>query len=154
MIRRDYNVELPLLSCHCAKKMATDILDGRDGEQCKHTKEYASALLQWNPGSSAYIQRDEVFFQRMYASLAACKKGFLARCRPIICVHAYFMKENGVANCLQPSPGMETMIFIRSHMQYARPRTGTHGCGSWEYCWMILGIHVSTCGHSCLTDRR
>jgi hypothetical protein len=32
MIKRDYNVELTLLSCHSAKKMAIDVLDGSDGE--------------------------------------------------------------------------------------------------------------------------
>lgn len=46
MIRRDYNVEFTLLSCHRAKKLAIDILDGRDGEQYKHTKEYVNAIQQ------------------------------------------------------------------------------------------------------------
>jgi hypothetical protein len=92
MIRRDYHVEFKMLSCHCAKRMALEILNGIDGEQYKHTREYANALLQWNPGSSAFIQRDGVFFQRMYVLLAVCKEGFLAACRPMICVDACFMK--------------------------------------------------------------
>jgi len=33
------------LSCHREKKMALDIQDGRDGEQYKHTRKYASELL-------------------------------------------------------------------------------------------------------------
>jgi hypothetical protein len=92
MIRRDYNVQMTILSCHRAKKMAIEILDGRDGEQYCHTREYCNALRKWNPGSSAYIQRDGVFFQRMYVSLMACKEGFLAGCRPMICVDACFIK--------------------------------------------------------------
>jgi hypothetical protein len=92
MIRRDYHVELKLLSCHRAKRMALELLDGIDGEQYKQAREYTNALLHWNQGSSVYIQRDGVFFQRMYVSLAACKQGFLAGCRPMICVDACFLK--------------------------------------------------------------
>jgi hypothetical protein len=58
MIQSDYNVELSRLSCHRAKKMALSILDGRDGEQYRHTREYASAIIKWNPSSSTFIQRD------------------------------------------------------------------------------------------------
>jgi hypothetical protein len=52
---------------------------------------YCNATIKWNPGSSAYIQRDGSFFQRMYVSLAGCKRGFLDGCRPMICVDTYFM---------------------------------------------------------------
>jgi hypothetical protein len=92
MIRRDYHVGMKLLSCHHAKRKTLEILDGIDGEQYKHTRKYANALLHWNQGCSPYIQRDGVFFQRMYVSLAACKQGFLAGCRLMICVDACFLK--------------------------------------------------------------
>jgi hypothetical protein len=46
IIRRDYNVGLSRLSCHRAKKMALSILDGRDGEKYRHTREYASAIIK------------------------------------------------------------------------------------------------------------
>jgi hypothetical protein len=62
MIRRDYHVEMKLLSCHRSKRMALELLDGIDGEQYKHTREHTNALLHWNQGSSAYIQWDGVFF--------------------------------------------------------------------------------------------
>jgi hypothetical protein len=55
MIRRDYHVGMKSLSCHHAKRKALEIFDGIDGEQYKHTREYANALLHWNQGSSAYI---------------------------------------------------------------------------------------------------
>jgi hypothetical protein len=85
-------VQMTLLSCHHAQKMTINILDGRDGSQYCHTREYCSATQKWNLGSSAYIQRDRVFFQRMYVSLAVCKEGFLAGCRLMICVDACFIK--------------------------------------------------------------
>jgi hypothetical protein len=92
-IRRDYKINFTLLSCHRAKRMALDIINGRHHEQYKHAREYALALMKWNPGTSAYIQRDGIFFQRMYVSLDACKKGFLAACRPMICLDACFIKS-------------------------------------------------------------
>jgi hypothetical protein len=92
MIMREYHVELKLLSCHRPKRMALEILDGIDGEQYKHTREYANALLHWNQDSLAYIQRDGVFFKQMYVSLVACKQGFLAGCRPMIGIDACFLK--------------------------------------------------------------
>lgn len=93
MICRDYNVEISLLSCHRTKKMALDILLGKQGEQYKHIREFAGVLIEWNPSTSAYIARDGMFFQRMYVSLAACKRGFLDGCRPLICVDACFLKS-------------------------------------------------------------
>jgi hypothetical protein len=38
--------------------MALDILTGKIGEQYKHVREYANAIMKWNPGISAYIQQD------------------------------------------------------------------------------------------------
>ncbi|XP_062155085.1 uncharacterized protein LOC133863106 [Alnus glutinosa] len=58
MIMRDYHVGMNPLSCHYAKRKALEILDGIDGEQYKHIREYANALLHWNQGPLAYIQRD------------------------------------------------------------------------------------------------
>ncbi|XP_059446405.1 uncharacterized protein LOC132177948 [Corylus avellana] len=84
---------MTLLSCYRAKRMALDILNGKKGEQYKHVQMYANALRKWNPGISTYIQRDGRFFQGMYVSLAACKRGFLEACRPMICVDACFLKR-------------------------------------------------------------
>ncbi|XP_062150890.1 uncharacterized protein LOC133859491 [Alnus glutinosa] len=75
MIWRDYHVEFKMLSCLRAKRMALEILDGIDGEQYKHTREYANALLQWNLGSLAFIQRDGVFFQRIMFRWRPARKG-------------------------------------------------------------------------------
>ncbi|XP_059436290.1 uncharacterized protein LOC132169240 [Corylus avellana] len=91
-VRRDYNVELTLLACYRAKRMALKLLARSDDGQYKFTRAYCNALRQWNPGSSTYIQRNGIFFKRIYVSLDACKRGFLAGCRPMICVDACFMK--------------------------------------------------------------
>jgi hypothetical protein len=42
MIRMDYNIEFTLLSCHHAKRLALSILNGRNDEPYRHTREYAS----------------------------------------------------------------------------------------------------------------
>ena len=76
MIRIDYNVEMALLTCHRTKRMVLELLSGRHDKQYKHAKEYANAILKWSLSSSAYEQRDGKFFQMMYVSLDACKRGF------------------------------------------------------------------------------
>jgi len=38
----DYNIEFTLLSCHHAKRLALSILNGRNDEPYRHTREYAS----------------------------------------------------------------------------------------------------------------
>jgi hypothetical protein len=75
-IRRDYNLDFTLLSCHRAKRMALSIINGRHHDQYRHTREYAMALLKWNVGSFAYVRRDGVFFQMMYIVWMVVKKGF------------------------------------------------------------------------------
>jgi hypothetical protein len=92
MIKRDYNVKMTLLSCRHAKKMVLDLLSGKHNEQYKHTREYANVILKWNPSNLDFIQRDGVFFQKMYVLLVSCKRGFLDGCRPMICVDACFLK--------------------------------------------------------------
>jgi hypothetical protein len=154
MIRQDYNVQMTLLSCYYAKKMAINILDERDDSQYCHTREYYSALQKWNPGSSAYNQRDGVFIQRMYVSLEACIEGFLAECRPMICVDAYFIKTKWGGQ-LHAAIGRDDNDDIYP-IAYAVCETENeiHGHGSWSNCWRILVIRRSICGHSCRTDRR
>jgi hypothetical protein len=110
--------------------MALEILDGIDGEQYKHTKEYANALLQWNPSSSVFIHRDGVFFQMMYVSLAAWNEGFLATCRPMICVDACFMKGkwSGQLHAVvarDPNDDIYPMAYA-----ICEAELGTHGPGS------------------------
>lgn len=76
-------MEITLLSCHRTKRMVLELLSGRYDKQYKHTKEYANAILKWNPSSSAYEQRDGIFFQMMYVLLDDCKRGFLNGRKPM-----------------------------------------------------------------------
>jgi hypothetical protein len=54
--------------------MATNQVNGSYEEQYKHTREYREAILRWNPGSSVFIQKEGLFFQRMYVCMDAYKK--------------------------------------------------------------------------------
>ena len=60
------------------------------------------AINSTNPGSSAYIQRNGVFFQRMYICLDACKKGFINSCRLLICLDGFHLKGEYEGNCYMP----------------------------------------------------
>ena len=48
--------------------------------------------MKWNPGSTITLVREGPHFQRMYVCLDACKKGFVAGCRPIIAVDGCHLK--------------------------------------------------------------
>ncbi len=80
------------MRCYYAKKMAINQVNGSYEEQYKHTREYGEAILRWNPGSSVFIQKEGLFFQRMYVCMDACKKGWVSGCRPIVSVDACHLK--------------------------------------------------------------
>jgi len=44
----------------------------------------AAAVHKWNPGSMCGLLKDGPNFHKMFVCLDACKKGMIARCRPMI----------------------------------------------------------------------
>ena len=92
------------------------------------------AIHSTNPGSSAYIQRDGVFFQRMYICLDACKKGFINGCRPIICLDECHLKEEyeGQLLCAIGKDGNDDIFSIAFAMAEVETRE------SWQWFITIL----------------
>ncbi|KAL9661622.1 hypothetical protein QQ045_026446 [Rhodiola kirilowii] len=91
-IKREFEVVVSYRKCLRAKTMALAIIDGAVGEQFKLIKSYCAAIRQWNPESSVHLTTDAGHFQRIYICLDACKRGFLAGCRPIISLDACHLK--------------------------------------------------------------
>jgi hypothetical protein len=81
-VKSNLNINVPIARCYRAKMEALSQLFGSYNKQYRLTRRYVMAVHNTNLGSSAYIQRDEVFFQRMYICLDACKKGFINGCWP------------------------------------------------------------------------
>ena len=65
---------------------------GKHADQYKYVYDYCEALTQWNPGTCVKVHREGMRFQRMYVCLDACKRGFLAGCRPIIVLDGCHLK--------------------------------------------------------------
>ena len=68
------------------------MLEGDYKEQYKRLGNYVAELRRTNLGTTIIIKLDMLIFKRFYICLDACKKGFLAGCRPIIGIDGCFLK--------------------------------------------------------------
>ena len=65
---------------------------GDEEEQYNKLWNYAHELRRSNLGSTFYLNLARNLFSSLYVSLDACKRGFLAGCRPIICLDGCHLK--------------------------------------------------------------
>ncbi|GAV92128.1 hypothetical protein CFOL_v3_35509, partial [Cephalotus follicularis] len=85
--------------CMRAKGIVIKEIEGNHKEQFAMLWDYVEELLRSNPGSTLRIKTERIggddgplLCKRMYVCFDACKKGWLARCRPIICMDVCFLK--------------------------------------------------------------
>ncbi|XP_016647070.1 PREDICTED: uncharacterized protein LOC107880308 [Prunus mume] len=92
----DYKIKVTKLQVYRAKRLARDLNEGTFKEQYARLWDYAKELKTTNQGSTVKIKTQimkcETVFQRIYVCLAACKKGFLEGCRPVIGVDGCHLK--------------------------------------------------------------
>ncbi|CAN1330889.1 hypothetical protein LINPERPRIM_LOCUS35131 [Linum perenne] len=75
------------------RKNALKLVQGSAEEQYHRLREYCSEVRKSNIGSTSFVEANEDgVFRRMYCCLAACRDGFLAGCRKIICIDGCFLK--------------------------------------------------------------
>ncbi|GMI76239.1 hypothetical protein HRI_001293200 [Hibiscus trionum] len=91
-VENDHILHVPLTKCCRAKKLALKKLHGDDEEQYTRIYDYLGELRGTNPGTTTICRLDNRVFERMYVCLQACKDGFKAGCRRIICVNGCFLK--------------------------------------------------------------
>ncbi|XP_028774128.1 uncharacterized protein LOC114731172 [Neltuma alba] len=91
-VRRDHNVEISKFQAYRAKRMALEVLEGRDAEQFSQIYAYCGAIMKFNLGSTMRVKAQGSIFKRLYMCLGTCKHGFITACRPIICVDGCFLK--------------------------------------------------------------
>lgn len=93
--KRTHQLDVSIQKCLRAKRLCKEILTGSEADQFRRIRDYASIILQTNIGSSAGVSADPDDghrFESFYCCLAACKKGFIEACRPIISVDGCHLK--------------------------------------------------------------
>ncbi|KAK0582394.1 hypothetical protein LWI29_025116 [Acer saccharum] len=97
-VRKDYILAPSRSQVYRAKNKAGEIIQGNLYAQYGKLRDYAEELKRSNPGSTVVINtelgaNEEHIFKRIYICLNACKVGWLAGCRPIICLDACHNKS-------------------------------------------------------------
>ncbi|XP_020417204.1 uncharacterized protein LOC18781319 [Prunus persica] len=91
-VHRELGYEVSTDQCYKAKRKAQTLIEGTYAQQYEKLWEYCEEIRQTNNGSSMLMKVDPPHFQRLYVCLDACKKGFIAGCRPLIGVDACHLK--------------------------------------------------------------
>ncbi|CAL2239970.1 unnamed protein product [Prunus armeniaca] len=95
-VHQDYGYRPSRATVYRARAMAVDIVEGSYSKQYEVLWEYCHELRTRNVGSTVIIKSemegDRPRFQRIYICLAACKKGFLDGCRPVVCLDGCHVK--------------------------------------------------------------
>ncbi|BFG29590.1 hypothetical protein CerSpe_158640 [Prunus speciosa] len=91
-----YHMNVSRHQIYRAKNLSKVIIEGSYVEQYARLWDYAEELKKANKGSTVIIKNkmngDVPVFQRIYVCLEACKRGFLAGCRPLIGIDGCHLK--------------------------------------------------------------
>jgi hypothetical protein len=97
-VRRKWNVDVSQSQLYRARKKARQQIEGKRKEQYRRLWDYCATVRKTNRGSCMLMKVERPTldipprFLRLYMSLAACKDGFRAACRPVIGVDGCFLK--------------------------------------------------------------
>ncbi|CAL8995013.1 unnamed protein product [Prunus brigantina] len=92
-VKRELGYNVSDSQCSRAKRKAKKIIEGTYMDQYSRLWEYCDEVKATNVGSTMKIRVEPPpHLQRLYVCLDACKKGFLAGCRPIIGVDGCHLK--------------------------------------------------------------
>ncbi|KAK8691671.1 hypothetical protein V6N13_075171 [Hibiscus sabdariffa] len=92
-VQETYSYHVSLSKCLRAKNCALETVIGNHKAQYSKIYDYLAEIRTSNPGSTTILHLDNRLFQRMYICLQACKQGFKAACRPIICLDGCHIKN-------------------------------------------------------------
>ncbi|XP_021802370.1 uncharacterized protein LOC110746457, partial [Prunus avium] len=91
-----YHMNVSRHQIYRAKSLSKVIIEGSYVEQYARLWDYAEELKKANKGSTVIIKNkmngDVPVFQRIYVCLEACKRGFLAGCRPLVGIDGCHLK--------------------------------------------------------------
>ncbi|CAN1228316.1 hypothetical protein LINPERPRIM_LOCUS2943 [Linum perenne] len=93
MVKEDLHWNISKSKAWHVKNEDLKLVRGSAEEQYKKLREYCGELRRSNIGSSVFVETNEDgVFKRIYCCLAACRDGFLAGCRKVVCLDGCFLK--------------------------------------------------------------
>ena len=92
IVQKELNITPPRTTLARARRIAMKQILGDEEEQYKRLWDYGHELRRSNPGTTFFLNLERNLFSSMYVSLDACKRGFLAACRPLICLDGCHLK--------------------------------------------------------------
>lgn len=86
IVHKDWNFTPSRTKLARARRLAMQKFLGDEVQQYKLLWDYGNELRRSNPRSTFFINLNGTLFSSLYMCLDAYKRGFLAGCRPTICL--------------------------------------------------------------------
>ena len=93
VVQADFNMEPSRSKLARARRIVLQKIPGDELEQYNLLWDFAAEIRRSNPGSTMFVSAKDGLFENCYMSLDACKRGFLAACRPMICIDGCHIKN-------------------------------------------------------------